>query len=178
MDPILAAKRLPKLAERAIRNAIIAASLSNARGRRATPRVLVDDALIGFERLLERTGVRGIRPALLFAERDRIARELHAFVGTRLASRLLAVRHRDVVAVGREAGPFDAVVHGRRGGSYGIVLRRLARDGRRLETMRAIRVAARDYRGGGLRGVLVYDLTAGTMRTLRCGARPVELIAA
>jgi hypothetical protein len=119
-----------------------------------------------------------VRPALLFAERDRIVGDLQKFVAGRLASRLFAVRRRDVVAVGQEAGAFDAIVRGRRGGIYGVVLRRLARDGKRLEAMRAIRAAAGAYRGESLRGILVYDFATGTVRTLRCGECTVELTAA
>jgi hypothetical protein len=179
MDPILVAQRLPKLAERAMREAIVSLSLSRERGAPyPTQRVLADDALIRFEGMVQRVARDGIRPALLFAERDRIVGELQAFAAGRLASRLFAVRRRDVAAVGQEAGPFDAIVRGRRGGNYGVVFRRLVRDGKRLEAMRAIRSAARAFQGGNLRGVLVYDFTTGTVRTLRCGVSTVELVAA
>lgn len=179
MDPILLAQRLPKLAERAMREAIVALSLAReSGGRSVSQRALADDALIRFERLVQGVASDGVRPALLFAERDRIVRELRTFATSRLASRLFAVRARDVVAVGREAGAFDAIVRGRCGGAYGVVFRRLMPDGRRLEAMRAMRRAARDHGGEGLRGVLVYDFSAGSLRTLRCGTRPVELSAA
>ena len=180
MDAFLIAERLPKLAERAMCEAIAAAALFRAKDERrvATPRELVDDALMRFEAATMRVGSAGVRPALLFAERDRIVGELRRFVQTRLASRLFRVRARDVVAIGRDARPFDAIVCGRKGGVYGVVFRRLARDGRRLEAMRAIRAAAASYRHAGLRGVLVYDFTAGSVRTLRCGVRTVEMSAA
>ncbi len=178
MDPILAAKRLPKLSERAMREAIASVSLAREHGAgTAGPRVLADDALIRFERLVRRAGL-AIRPALLFAERNRILGDLQKFVRSRLASRLFAIRRRDVVALGAAARPFDAVLYGRRGGLYGVVFRRLANDGKRLDAMRAIRNAARAYRGKGLRGVLVYDFGTGTIRMLRCGASAVELVAA
>lgn len=177
MDPILAAKRLPKLSERAMREAIVSVSLARERGAAAGPRMLADDALVRFERLVRRAG-QPIRPALLFAERDRVLADLQTFVRGRLASRLFAVRRRDVVALGDSARPFDAVLYGRRGGLYGVVFRRLANDGKRLDAMRAIRNAARAYRGKGLRGVLVYDFGTGTIRMLRCGASTVELVAA
>src|SRR5580704_14048613 len=102
MDPILAAERLPKLAARAMRSAIVAAALRPPRGgpvRGVTHRSLVNDALIRFERGVQRIASSGIRPALLFAERDRIVRELRAFIDGRLAARLFALRRRDVVAV-------------------------------------------------------------------------------
>src|SRR5690348_17525420 len=51
--------------------------------------------------------------------------------------------------------------NGKRGGLYGVVLRRLASDGRRLESMRAIRNAANAYAPQPLRGVLVYDFATG-----------------
>jgi hypothetical protein len=178
MDPLLAAKRLPKLSERAMREAIVGVSLARERGARvAGPRMLADEALLRFERLVRRAG-HAIRPALLFAERDRILADLQTFVRSRLASRLFAIRRRDVAAVGDAARPFDAILCGRRGGLYGVVFRRLANDGKRLDTMRAIRNAARAYRGEGLRGVLVYDFGTGTIRMLRCGACAVELVAA
>ena len=179
MDPIVAAKRLPKLAERAMRDAIVAISLARERGTRfPTPRALADDALIRFERFVEEVAGDGVRPALLFAERDRIVAELQTFMKGRLASRMFAVRHRDVIAIGSAAGPFDALVRGRCGGVYGVVLRRLARDGKRLDAIRAIRNAALEYRGEGFRGVLVYDFAGGAIRVLRCGACTVELAAA
>jgi hypothetical protein len=180
MDALLLADRLPKLAERAMRSAILAAAFSRARGdqRRVTYRALIDDALVRFERASLRIGSDGIRPALLFAERDRIVAELRRFLESRLASRLFAVRRRDIVALGRDAAPFDASVRGRRGGIYGVVFRRLARDGRRLEAMRAIRAAASGSSELQLQGVLVYDFASGSVRTLRCGERPVELSAA
>ncbi|MGA8535514.1 MAG: hypothetical protein WB615_15510 [Candidatus Tumulicola sp.] len=178
MDSILVAQRLPKLAERAMREAIVSLSLSPRGMRPPNQQTLANDALVRFERMIRRAAYGGVRPALLFAERDRIVGQLQVFVAGRLASRLFALRHRDVVAVGRDAGVFDAIVRGRRGGIYGVVFRRLARDGRRLEAMRTIRSAANAYRGEGLRGVLVYDFVAGSVRTLRCGATAVELTAA
>ena len=181
MDPILAAERLPKLAARAMRGAIVAAALrpAGSQFRAVTHRSLVNDALIRFERSVQRAVSGGIRPALLFAERDRIVRELRTFCDGRLAARLFALRKRDVAAVGRAAAPFDAVVRGRRGGVYGVVFRRLPSDGRRLDTMRRIQHAAERPRAGEpLRGVLIYDFGAGTVRTLRCAGRTVELSAA
>jgi hypothetical protein len=182
MDPILAADRLPKLAARAMRSAIVTAALRPVSGelaRAVTHRSLVNDALIRFERGVQRIASSGIRPALLFAERDRIVRELKTFCESRLAARLFALRRRDVIAVGGAAAPFDAIVQGRRGGAYGVVFRRLAGDGRRLDTMRTIqRAAQRSRNAQPLRGVLVYDFRAGTVRTLRLADRAVELSAA
>lgn len=168
-DPLLAADRLPKLAEHAMRDAIVT---------RRSRQLLVDDALIRFESLVQRGARDGIRPALLFAERDRIVRELGRFAQSRLAARLFAIDRRDVASVAQAARPFDAIVRGKRGGLYGVVFRRLATDGRRLESMRAIHKAANAYGPDKLRGVLVYDFTTGAVRTLRCGTRPVELSAA
>ena len=179
MDPILTAKRLPKLSERAMRDAIVGLSLSRAGGGQLpSPRTLSDEALLRFERMLERSSCLGVRPALLFAERNRIVTELQTFVKGRLASRLFAVRHRDVAAVANAAKPFDAIVRGRNGGLYGVVFRRLARDGKRLDAMRAICNAARARQSEGLRGVLVYDFACGTIRMLRCGVSAIELVAA
>jgi hypothetical protein len=180
MDPILAAERLPKLAARAMRGAIVAAAFLPSRGdlARATHRSLVNDALIRFERGVQLIAGSGIRPALLFAERDRIVRELRVFCDGRLAARLFALRKRDVIAAGRSAAPFDAIVRGRRGGTYGVVFRRLPADGRRLQAMRTIQRAAARRGGEPLRGILVYDFRSGTVRTLRCAARAAQRPAA
>jgi hypothetical protein len=178
LDPLMIADRLPKLGERAMRAAILTASARRRGAAGPGHRALVDDALLRFERLVGRLAPHGIRPALLFAERDAIVRELGIFLRSRLAVRLFAVHARDLIAIGRSAAPFDAIVRGRRGGAYGVVFRRLPRDGRRLESMRAIRSAALALGHRRLRGVLVYDLTLGSVRTLRCGASPVELSAA
>jgi hypothetical protein len=175
LDPLLVADRLPKLAERAMRDAILG---SIGRSRRVSQRMLVDDALLRFEAMVAHDLPDGIRPAVLFAERDRIVRDLARFSRGRLASRLLAIRFSDVVAFERDAQPFDGIVRGRRGGLYGVILRRLPGDGRRLESMRAMRGAAASYRHARLVGVLVYDFATGRVRTLRCGVRPVELSAA
>lgn len=166
------AQRLPALGERAMRQAIVAQSLDRWRERRPpTPRHLIDDALTRFERFVRDFAGSGVRPALLFIERERIVAELSIFLRRRLAARLFAVPRSGVIAVGRDAGAFDALVRGRAGGAYGVVFRRLADDGRRLETIRTIRRTAAAYGATDLRGVLVYDFTAGTVRTLRCGDR-------
>ena len=158
-----------------MRNAIVGGI---ARGRRFSERVLVDDALMRFEEMVARAAPDGIRPAVLFAERDRIVRDLGRFARSRLASRLFAIHRDKVAAIDDSARPFDAIVRGRRGDLYGVILRRLPSDGRRLESMRAMRGAATAYRHAHLLGVLVYDFATGRVRTLRCGARPVELSAA
>ena len=86
MDPLLAVSRLPKLAERAMRASVVAA----LERRRVTPRVLINDALMRFERAIQNEAPEGIRPALLFTERDRIVRELRGFIDGRVAARLAA----------------------------------------------------------------------------------------
>lgn len=151
MDPILAAGRLPRLAELAMRDAIVQAL---GRGR-LTPRALVDEALVRFERAVARRIGGTIRPALLFTERDRIVRELRCFVDGRLCARLSALERRAFVALGASAAPFDAVVRSRRG-TYGVVFRRLPSDGRRLEVLRRARAALQKTRTP-LDGVLLYD---------------------
>lgn len=162
MDPLIAANRLPKLAEMAMRNSVLAAM---ARAR-MTPRVLVDDALIRFERAVGRYASGGVRPALLFAERDRVVKELRAFIDGRLSLRLAALQRRDVVALGRGAAPFDAIVRGRRGACYGVLLRRLPKDGRRLEALRRIRTDSNKQTRTPVAGILVYDFTTGVVRVL------------
>jgi hypothetical protein len=175
LDPLLIADRLPKLAERAMRDAILAGVMQ---ARRLSQRALVDDALVRFEGMVACAAPDGIRPAVLFAERDRIVCDLGRFARSRLAGRLFAIHREAVAAVDDRAQPFDAIVRARRGGLYGVVLRRLPNDGRRLESMRALRGAAAAFRRAHLLGVLVYDFGSGRVRTLRCGARPVELSAA
>lgn len=154
MDPILALTRLPVLAERAIRTAILA-SLER---RRMTPRALIDEALVRFERAVQAHAADGIRPASLFAERDRIVRELHAFIASPLASRLAAVARRDLVAAGREAAPFDAVIRNRHGRYYALAIRRIPSDGSRLDLLRRIARAGAAITKWPLAGVVVYSL--------------------
>ncbi len=163
MDPLLAANRLPRLAERSMRNAVLSAL---ERGR-ITPRALVDNALVRFEHAVGTEAPNGIRPSLLFAERDRIVRELRRFIDGRLSSRLAALRLHDVMAIGTQAAPFDCIVRNRRGHNYALVFRRLPADGRRLEALRHIRAAAEKATRTPLTGALVYDFTSGAVRLLR-----------
>lgn len=173
MDPLLAANRLPKLAERAMRAAVLTALEHD----RMTPRALVNDALIRFERAVGREATDGVRPALLFAERDRIVRELRGFIDGRLAARLAALRKRDVLSIGRDAAPFDAIVRGKRGGYFAVLFRRLPAGGARLEVLRRMRKAAYAYTATPISGVLAYDFTGGRVRILRCGDRSSSLAA-
>jgi hypothetical protein len=171
IDSILQAQRLPALAERAMREAIVGLRERAARGRAPTPRVLITDALIRFERLAQHIGGGSVRPSLLFAQRDGIARTLRTFSASELARRLYAVPKSDIVELGRQAAPFDAVVKGRGGRLYGLAFCGLASDGRRLESLRGLRQSARRHRAGPLEGVVVYDFASGSVRTLRCRTR-------
>ena len=173
MDPLLVANRLPKLAERAMRAAVLTA----VEHRRMTPRGLVNEALIRFERAVGRVAASGVRPALLFAERDRIVRELRGFIDGRLAARLIALRGRDVLAVARDAAPFDAIVRGKRGGYFAVLFRRLPSDGQRLDVLRRMRRAADAYTATPLAGVIAYDFATGRTCLLRCGERLESLAA-
>jgi hypothetical protein len=159
MDPLLAVRRLPQLAQRAM----VAAILTAIDRARFTPRSLVNDALMRFERAVQAEIADGVRPALLFAERDRIVRELRRFIDARLAARIAALRRRDIVALGAEAAPFDAIVRNRAGRCYGLVLRRLPADGGRLEVIRRARLAQYAARTP-LNGVLLYDFGSGVAR--------------
>jgi hypothetical protein len=173
MDPILVAERLPRLGERAMRSAVAAATLrtSPAAARRVTVRILVDNALMRFERALQQVAADGVRPSLLFAERDRIVRELRAFAESRLSVRMLALRRRDVLCTGAACRPFDAVVRGRRGSLFAVALRRLPQDARQLDLMRRTRSAATSLHAGeAVRGVLLYDFTTATLWTVRCAS--------
>jgi hypothetical protein len=156
MDALLAAQRLPRLAERVMRSTI-AGALSSGR---MTPRAVVHRALVDFETAVGRLG--GVRPALLFVERDRIARELRTFVESRLAGRLRGLRLGAIVAAGVAAAPFDLIVRNRRGQRYAVVLRRLPRDGRRLLLLQRVRAAVQTATRTPVDGVLVYDLSRGT----------------
>ena len=166
MDPLLAAKRFPKLAERAMRTAVVGAIAR----KRITPRALVNDALVRFEQSAQRETGGGARSALLFAQRAQIVGELRRFIDGQLAVRLLALPRRNVVAIGLSATPFDAIVRGKNGDLFAVALRRLPSDGRRLEWLRRINQAARSYRTCRLSGVLLYDFGSGRMQRLNCNA--------
>ncbi|MDQ2866643.1 MAG: hypothetical protein M3R51_10495 [Candidatus Eremiobacteraeota bacterium] len=157
----MAARRLPELAESAMRDAVLSA-LVHAR----TPRALIDDALIRFERGVGREAPAGIRPSLLFAERDRVVRDLRAFIDSRLAVRLGTLRRRDIVAVGRGAAPYDAIVRNSRGRCYAIVLRRLPKDGRRLDVFQCYRRLPGSIKRTPLSGILIYDFSTGVAKLL------------
>ncbi len=171
MDSLLAADRFPVFAERAARRAIAGALAAG----RVTPRSLVNEALLSFERAVSSAAPDGVRPTLLFAERDRIVTELGLFLRSRLAARIFAVRRRDLVAIGRSAAPFDAVVRGHRAELYAVALRRLPLGAGRLEAFHRIREAARLWQTHRLRGVLVYDLGSGhvTRLSIARGSRGV-----
>ncbi len=138
MDPLLAVAHLPKLAEQAMRASVIGAL---QRGRMAH-RAVIDDALVRFERDVQSYATEGVRPAVLFAERDRIVRELRGFIDGRLAARLAEVRRRDLVATAVGSAPFDAIVRNRFGDAYA----------RRAQAHPSWRKTARSYsthRAGG-----------------------------
>jgi len=170
MDPLLAARRLPKLAERAMRTAIARSLIS----RRLTPRALVDRALVMFERSVARQLGDGVRPALLFAERDRILQELRAFMASPLAARLTVLPHSAILA-GRDAAPYDVLVRSGHGKVYAIVFRRLPRGGARLELFRRMMGAKTETRTP-VAGVLAYDFSRATARVLldQAGAQGVN----
>jgi hypothetical protein len=169
MDALLAAQRLPRLAERAMRGAIVGALVDG----RMTLRAIVDRALLAFETSVASLGA--VRPALLFAERDRIARELRGFVDSRLAARLRAQRCAAIVEAGATAKPFDLVVQNRRNRIYAIVFRRLPRDGRRLALLQRIRAIVETAAWMPVDGILVYDFARGTTMLLnQTGAQRVH----
>ena len=163
MDPLLAARLLPSLAERAMRAAVAAGMVRS----KMSPRSLIDEALVTFERAVGARAPDGVRPALLFSERDRIVRELRGFIDGKLAARLAALRRRDVIAAGSSAAPFDAIVRNGQGRAYGVVIRRLPPGPGRLEVLRRIHAAGRRYDKTPLNGVLVYDFVSGSTRLVR-----------
>ncbi len=168
MDPILLAWRLPRFADTALRGSIVAALVA---GSRPTQQNLVTDALIRFERIVQAQASDGVRPALLFAQRDRISASLRRFLASRFARRLFALRRREIIAVGRSARPFDALVRGRRGATYAVLIRTLPTGARRLDAYRAIRTAAGARPGRAPTGVVIYDLTDGCAMTLALAAQ-------
>jgi hypothetical protein len=169
MDPLLVVARLPRLAERAMCRAIAEVLATG----RMTPRAIVDRALVDFETAVTRRGA--VRPALLFIERDRIARELRTFVDSRLARRLRALRRGAIVAAGASAAPYDLVVRNQCGRTYAVVFRRLPRDGRRLALFQRIRAAAQTATRTPIDGILVYDFSRGrTVRLDQTGTQRVD----
>jgi hypothetical protein len=168
MDPLLAVSRLPQLAERAMRAAVVAA----LERRRMTPRAVINDALVRFERDVQHEAPDGVRPALLFSERDRIVRELRGFIDGRLAARLASLHHRDIVATGAKCAPFDAIVRNRLGQAYGVALRRVPMDGGSLDLIRRISSTTQRYAATPLRGCVLYDFTSGSVRRAQaCASR-------
>jgi len=164
MDPLLAADMLPRLADLAMRRAVAAALRA---GKRPTLPALVDDALVRFERCVQSKARDGVRPALLFTQRDRILTAMRTFLSARSSARLFALAARNVIAVGTSAAPFDAIVRGRDGRAHAVVLRAVPRDGRRLDLFRRIRSAAASWRSERLASIVVFDLAGGPARTLR-----------
>jgi len=164
MDPLVAAQRLPRIADAAMRNALLGAL---GAGRRPALSALVGAALVRFERAVQAKAPDGVRPALLFAQRDRILRGLRALTESRLASRLFAVRPRDLIAIGASAKPFDAIVRGRDGRAHAIVFRAIPKDGRKLELFRRIRSAAVTHKTAAIESVVVGDLEGGRSRRLQ-----------
>ncbi len=163
MDPLIAVLRLPRVADAAMRNAILT---TIGRGRRPPAGELVGEALVRFERAIQMKAPDGIRPALLFAQRDRILTGLRRFLELRIAGRLFAVRPRDIVAIGGGAKPFDVVVRGKDGKVHAVIFRAIPRDGRKLELFRRVRTAAQRYRAATLESVIVCDLEGGRSRRL------------
>ncbi len=162
MDALLAAERLPKLADRAMRDAItIQATLHG----RPTLRALVDTALRRFEFYVQCRHRDGVRPALLFAQRDRIVTCIRRFTGSRLAKRLERLERCEITAAGIDASPFDIIVRARNGALHAIVLRTLAHDARRLDSLRLARLLL--TKRNEVASVLLYDLESGRVRALR-----------
>ena len=166
MDPLLAAGRLPRLAQRSMRDAVCARLVVPGR---APARRLIDSALLRMERALERCGPASALAPLVFAERNRVVREMETFLTSRLAARLFALAPGRVVA-GAHAAPFDAIVGGRAGALYGIVMRRLEANASRLQTYQRVRTAAAAY-DRVIAAVVVYDWSSGATRVVSAARR-------
>jgi len=139
-------------------------AILHALARRST-RTAIDDALLRFENAVVGNLGAGVRPALLFTERDRIVRELRTFARSPLAARLGALHASQWLAIGRAAAPFDLIVRSRSGARYALLLRRMPSDGRRLELLRRVRHALKSKRTP-LEGVLLYDFVCGRAKLL------------
>jgi hypothetical protein len=147
-----------------MRRALLAALMRHGR-RQLGP--IVTEALAGFERMVERRIRGNARPALLFAQRNRIVRGLKAFLSSRSAARLFALPRRALVAAGSAASPFDSIVRGRDGRLHAVIFRSIPSDARRLELYRCTRTAANRAGGPAVATVTICNLEGGPSRTLR-----------
>ncbi|HEY3676366.1 MAG TPA: hypothetical protein VGK84_10295 [Candidatus Tumulicola sp.] len=163
-DPVLVAKTLPELGEGAMRAAVAAAL---RRRHPVTERWLANEALVQFEALVQAKVSDGVRPASLFAERDRIVSELRRFAGSKLAARCFGIARRNVLAAGRTALPFDALVRGRDGGAYGLTLRRLPSGAERLAVLPTAHTQTTGSWAEPIRGVVTYDFRTGKTSVVR-----------
>jgi hypothetical protein len=164
-DPVLLAKTLPQLGETAMRDAVRHVLLH--RNRPPTVSALANEALVRFEALVQAAAAEGVRPAALFAERDRIVSELRRFASSRLASRCFGIARRNVLAAGAQARPFDAIVRGRDGAPYGLSLRRLPSGPERLAALPTVTPERTTGRGERISGVVTYDFRTGTTHVVR-----------
>ena len=164
MDPLLAANAIPRLADLAMRRALLATLVRHGRPQLGP---IVTEALAEFERMVERKLRGSARPALLFTQRNRIVRGLKAFLSSRSAARLFGLPRRALVAAGPTAGPFDSIVRGRDGRLHAVIFRSIPSDARRLELYRRIRAAAARVGGPAVATVTICNLEGGPSRTLR-----------
>ena len=163
-DPVLVAKTLPEFGEAAMRAAVAGAL---AKRSPVTERWLANEALVRFEAFVQALASEGVRPASLFAERDRIVSELRRFAKSRLAARCFGVARRNVLAVGPNALPFDALVRGRDGAPYALALRRLPPGPERLALLPTAHAPANGTWREPLRGVVTYDFLTGKTSVVR-----------
>jgi hypothetical protein len=166
MDPLLAANAIPRLADLAMRRALLAALVRSGRPQLGP---IATQALADFERRVERKMRGNPRPALLFTQRNRIVRGLKAFLSSRGAARLFALPRRALVATGAAAGPFDTIVRGSDGRLHAVIFRSAPNDTRRLELYRRIHAAAAKAGGPAVATVTLYNLDGGPARTLPVG---------
>jgi hypothetical protein len=132
-----------------------------------TERALANEALVRFEALVQAAAAEGVRPAALFAERDRIVSELRRFAGSKLAARCFSVARRNVLAAGERARPFDALLRGRDGAPYGLALRRLPAGADRLTALAGARPQGSGLESEAARGVVTYDFRSGKTHVVR-----------
>jgi hypothetical protein len=163
-DPVLVAKTLPGLGEAAMRAAVAAALAKRAP---ITERWLANEALVRFEASVQALASDGVRPSALFAERDRIVSQLRRFAKSKLAARCFSVARRNVLAAGRNALPFDALIRGRDGAPYALTLRRLPLGPERLAVLPTAHTPANGSWREPVRGVVTYDFQTGKTSVVR-----------
>ncbi|HUY11125.1 MAG TPA: hypothetical protein VMV73_02565 [Candidatus Dormibacteraeota bacterium] len=165
MDLLELAALLPKLTARVARDVIVDAL--GAPGR-FHERALVAASVARFEALLARDIADGVRPGLLFEQRDLLALRLRTFARTPLARRLGRLRRASVLRRGAAAKPFDALLRTRAGRVLALLVRPMPTGEARLDIYRAARGAIERFEGREpLVALMLIDPLSGASQILR-----------